>query len=177
MFSKNEMEAYHKISAPNELKEKIVNGTFKQANIKSATVIKIAASLAACFVLVFSINFFMKRNTLDVVVNGNELKDSVVFYDVSPVADMRMSPMYSVPVEITAKEANITVSSGNMTVEGEEPTEKLEVSGNSIIWWNIERSEEMPLCEMEIEQNGKITLIILEFDNAGNTITARKVTK
>ena len=51
------------------------------------------------------------------------------------------------------------------------------VSGQIMVWWNIERSDKMPKCEMKIEQNGKITLIILEFDNVEKAITAKKVIK
>ena len=178
MFSKKEIDAYKKISAPDELKEKVKKSTLKKRSIQMTSVIKMATAFAACIVLVISMNSVVRSESLDIVVNGHELKDSILFYDVSPAADMRTSPIYSVPVEMTVeKEANLSVSHGNMTMDGGVPTETMNVSGQIMVWWNIERSDKMPKCEMKIEQNGKITLIILEFDNVEKAITAKKIIK
>lgn len=176
MFSKNEIDAYKKISAPDELKEKVEKSISKRRSIQMPSVIKLATAFAACIVLVVSMNSFLKSESFDIVVNGHELEDSIMFYDVSPASDMRTSPVYSVPVEMAIEEdANISVSHGNITVDGGTPTEAMNVSEPIMVWWNIERSDKMPKCEMKIEQNGKTTLIILEFDNAEKTITAKRV--
>lgn len=178
MFSKEEIDAYKKISAPNELKEKVEKSALNKRSLQMTSLLKIAPAFAACIVLVVSMNLFLKSKSVDIFVNGHKLEESILFYDISPTADMRTSPIYSVPVEVTIeREANLSVSHGNMTVDGGVPTENMNVSGQIMVWWNIERSDKMPKCEMKIEQNGKITLIILEFDNAERTITAKRIIK
>lgn len=178
MFSREEMDAYKKISAPNELKEKVANCTLKKRSIQMTTIFKITTALAACIALVVSMSVFLNNRSVDIVVSGQKLRKSVVFYDVSPTTDMRTSSMYNIPVEIkTERDAHLTVTHGTMTMNGNTPATNMDISEAVTVWWNLERSNEMPKCEMTIEQNGKKTLIILEFNDAEQKITAKKVIK
>lgn len=177
MFSKQEIDAYKSITAPDVLAEKVKMLSAKR-KVPVMTIVKYASALAACLAIVVAINMFLKTQTMNIVLNGYELESSVMFYDVSPAADMRTSPIFSVPVELDIEEkTDIRVSHGNLSIDGENPTEQVSVSKPVMIWWNISRSEEMPRCVMEIKTDGEMTLITLEFDNVEKTITAKRTTK
>lgn len=177
MFNKQQKDAYQSLKAPVELKEKVLAIEPK----RRATVlpfVKYASAIAACLALLIGAYMFTKTSPLGIVVNGHELENSIEFYDVSPASDMRATSMLSVPVEIDIEEkTSISVSYGDMIVDDKEPQTELKVSENVFIWWNVERIENMPKCEMTIQSKEETTLITLEFDNVEKTITTKRITK
>lgn len=175
MFSKSQIDAYQKVVAPDELYEKIQNANYNKRLVSFNSAMKFAA-VAACFAVVMTIGLLSRVQSPNVIINGLEIESSVEFYDVSPAMEMRSSPIYSIPVEIEVdKSATISVSEGVMTVDEKAPGSELDISESATVWWNIERAEEMPECQMKIDDERNTTIITLEFDEAERKITARKI--
>lgn len=178
MFSKNELDAYKNITAPNELFQKIENGVSYKKRVSIASARRFVSALAACFIIVVGVGFYQKNRTPDIILNGQPLESSVMFYDISPASDIRTSPVFSVPIKINFKEiVHISVSHGSIVVEEHVAGDRISLSSPTMVWWNIERSEVMPKCEMKIHCNNNVTLITLEFDSAGKIITANRITE
>lgn len=172
MFNQEQKEAYRAIQAPAELYDRVLAKATPGKRWVLPTTLSIAA---ACFVMVVALGFFLKGGEPAIVLNGQPLEKSIVFYDISPASDVRSSPFFSVPVEVKAeRRSEITVSHGSMTVDGGAPVKTLTAEGSVTVWWEIERSEVMPVCEMEIRDGKSTTLITLNYNNAEITATKRR---
>jgi hypothetical protein len=172
MFSNRQKEAYRSICVPDGLYARIV----EKEQPKRLKLLPLVSGLAACMALVVVLGLLWQPGGSSIILNGQKLEDEIVFYDISPASDVRSSPLFSVPVELKlTRSSKITVSHGSMTVEGGEPVTELNANHSVTIWWQIERSEEMPVCEMEIQDNKSTTLITLNYNNA--EITAKKKEK
>jgi len=177
MFNQREQEAYKNISAPDELYFRTKKAIQNKKRSSHKVIIGIACA-AACLITVFSINLFNTARMPQIKLNGLELESSVSFYDISPASDMRTSPSLSVPVEIELNESSeVSVSYGTMTVDDNSPCESIRLKDSHIIWWNINRGEEIPECQMRIEGEDNTTIITLKYDEAEKKITATKVTE
>lgn len=170
MFSNDQKEAYRNIQAPEELYQKVVES--KQP--RRLKLVPLLSGLAACLALVVVLGLFLRPGGPEIVLNGQKLEDIIVFYDISPT-DVRSSPLFSVPVELELpRKAEITVSHGSMTVDGGAPVTSLTASSSVTVWWQIERSEVMPVCEMVIRDSKGTTLITLNYNNAEITATKKE---
>ena len=171
MFKEKEIQAYRAIGAPQELYAKVM----ESQPTRRLRLMPMVSSLAACLVLVVVLGLFLRSNGPKIVLNGQALEDTIVFYDISPASDVRSSPEFSVPVELKlTRKAEITVSHGYMTVDGGNPSTSLTADDAVTVWWRIERSEVMPVCEMEICDSKGTTLITLNYNNAEITATKKE---
>ncbi len=121
MIDNNIKSAYKSISAPKELREKIItlgNNTKKQSNHKYILQI---ATLAACFVLVIAVFAFMplNRNT-EILIDGQTITDSpVTLYgaNTAQLVNVRTQQTVTVPISIDARSStDILASSGTLVI-------------------------------------------------------------
>lgn len=178
MFSEKELDAYRQIKAPEELRMKIETQVVQNKRNSFGPVMKAVTAMAACLVFVIAFNTFFKNEPIQMTVNGCLLEDEIKFSSASPAMAMRAVPVCSVPVELELDEKTIvSVSEGFLIVNDGEPVETIEVSEDVKIWWNIPCMDEKAEYEMQIKQDGEITLITLISNPTDGTITARKSTK
>lgn len=175
MFSEKELDAYKSIQAPNTLHCKIQEASRQQKHAMRLPPMGLMAA-AACLVLILGLmGFFPRQGAPEIVLNGQTLEDSVFFYDISPASELRSSPVFSVPLELTLPDETVlSVSYGQMLTDGSAPAKTLTAKGSLALWWEFPRGEELPTLEMSLNSQGKQTLITLTYDPAEKTITATK---
>jgi hypothetical protein len=133
MFDPKEVEAYRKISAPADLRERVLSS---YADIPSAgwnpySMLRMASSVAACLVLVIVLSVFTigRIGDASVSVSGESLlpecsasvhpEYGVAPLSVQPIAKS-MTPSVSLPITLTlAEKTVISVSDGALSLMGE----------------------------------------------------------
>jgi hypothetical protein len=114
-------------------------------------------------------------NQNNIVINGQELKSSIVFYDTASSYGRTVSSSISVPVEIkTSRKTKISVSEGLISIDGLEPTKELTISSKEIIWWEIELEDSDNVFEMKISDKNGAEKVTLKYENAKITVTKEK---
>lgn len=170
MFKEQERMAYQSIRAPKELREKVM----EQKKPRRRVPMYLTTALAACLVLAIGIGFFFPSGEPGIMINGQQLQSSVQYYDLTPASDMRSTSILSVPVDLELSgESEISVSHGSLVREGEEPVSKLTVGSDLSLTWEIQRTEEIPTCEMTITQGKDVTTLTLEYEKSKITITKK----
>ncbi len=173
MFNKSQVDAYSDIKAPQELYAKVISSKPKKSKIY---LIPLVSSLAACIILIFGVAAFGSSYNPQVTFNGQELTDSVVFYDISPAnaLDMRSSPVLSVPVELELSEkTQVFVSEGVLVLDNGERTEYNTYEGKVSFVWEIERTGDFPTSAMTLESDKGTKEIILTQNEADGSFTAK----
>ena len=170
MFKEQELNIYRSISAPTELYEKVMAVRKPRLHWQ-----KYAAGLvAACLVLALGAGFFFRGGSPDIIVNGQPLESSVVYYDLSPAAEMRTSPVVTVPLELELpRDAQITVTEGQLSLDGKSSGKTLSASGSVSLLWEIPREKEALSCEMHIDDGNAITTLTLTYEESKITITKK----
>ena len=169
MFREQERMAYQSIRAPEELREKIMA---KKKPTKGLPMY-LTTALAACLVLAIGIGlFFPGGNAPGITVNGQPLKDTVVYYDVAAAADMRSTSFLTVPVELElSEESEISVSQGTLTAEDGSPAPQRWASGTVSLLWQLPR--EQATCKMTITDGRNVTTLTLQYNQSEITITKK----
>lgn len=180
MFSENQIKAYKSISAPDELRQKILGmeKTEKKSGFKMRNIGIYAA--AACLVLVVSLSGLFGGNDFTASLGGQEIgKDAVAVQPDSGIAmlDARAASELSLDIEVeTDQAAEVTVSAGSVQIsdyDTGEVKENAEASGKNIVRWTIINADENETYEMRFDFNrGKSTEIILEYDREAMCWTA-----
>ena len=93
MFTEKELTVYRNIKAPDELRQKIT-----KTQKKTYKPLYFISAVAACFIFIMSGVILGNQN--NIVINGQELKSSIVFYDTASSYGRTVSSSISVPVEI-----------------------------------------------------------------------------
>lgn len=195
-MTKKTVDAYKQITAPDELKEKVmasclVDKASEKRNFFGT--VRMYATLAACFVLVIVFSVFAVGNfgDLSISVYGKTLtSESVVLSDseIAPLAysvEPRAIGRTSVPVEIeVSSETEISVSGGQMKVCDAKTEEELysgtefTAKGNVLIHWIVDADEAAKHFEMTVNGRKKGYVILLDFDeNAKQWTICRKQAK
>ena len=172
MFNKSQLNAYNNIKAPDELFEKVANAEPKKSKIY---LIPLVSSLAACLILIFGIASFSSFSAPKVTFNGQDLSESVVFYDISPanILDMRSSPVLSLPVDLELKSTTeVAVSEGVILLNNGERAQSKTLEGDVSLVWEIQRTGDFPQCTMTLGSNGKTTTITLTQNETDGSFTA-----
>lgn len=173
MFNKSQMDAYSNIKAPQELLEKVVNAKPKKSKIY---LIPLVSSLAACLILIFGVSVFANSFNPQVTFNGQSLKDSVVFYDISPIStmDMRSSPVLSMPLELKlSDETQVSVSEGVIILANGERVSRTTLEGDVTVIWEIQRQGDFPQSEMTLKSSKGTKQITLTQNEADGSFTAK----
>ena len=181
MFSDKEIQAYKKISAPPELYSEIKSSAVTKNRFASPVLIKTMGAVAACLVIAVAVMIFAQKPEHSIVCNGQELRDSVLFYDISPVSDMReftASPKIAIPFELDLREdTEITVSQGETVTADGKVIEGTVKEGKIELWWEIPKSNSDISCEMMLKGEKSTTVITLTYDNEAKAVRATKITK
>lgn len=168
MFKEQELNTYRSIRAPEELYGKIVAAKKPQWHWQKYT----AGLVAACLVLALGAGFFFRGGSPDIVVNGQPLESSVVYYDLSVASEMRNTPVVSVPVELELpRKAQITVTEGQLIADGQSSAQSLKASGTVTVLWEIPREAETLNCQMHIDDGKAVTTLTLTYEESTITIT------
>ena len=178
MFSKEQISAYQNISAPSELRNKVLDVcSVQKRKIPTKPLVSFAA-MAACLILCIGLSLHYNAAEPKIFCNGQQLEDSLLFYDISPASDMRTSPVFSIPFEFSLeKETEISVSHGTLLLADGSHTQSATLVGEQTIWWEIPREDEMPKCEMLLTEKRESTLICLTYNNEEKTVTATKTSQ
>lgn len=184
MFQEKEIKAYQNLKAPDSIYNNIQESLHTQSTddklnenkIIKMHIIRVITTIAACLILVVGIRFMNRNDSVKIVLNGQNLETQVLFYDISPASDLRSSPIFSVPLELDIHtETKLSVSYGTMRFSENEATVNKMVSQSVSLWWELPRSsEEIPVCEMLLEDKNGVTKITLTYNSADKTITATK---
>ena len=167
MFSEKQIVAYRNIKAPDELRNKITNSSKN----KFKTLYFISA-MAACLILVSSI---ILNNQNSIIINGQKLNDTIVFYDTTSSHIRTVSHSISVPVEIkTSNNTKISVSNGYISIDGSNPNSEIEIDSSKVIWWEIELKTSENVFEMKISDKKGVKLVTLKYDNAKIIVSKEK---
>lgn len=165
MFTDSELNAYRNIKAPAELYKKILK-TQKRLKLR----LYIVAAVAASFV--FIVYGHIASTQSDIVVNGQKLTDSVVFYDTTSAMAKSVSSAISVPIEIKAfGKTKVKVLSGVVSVSGSQPSNEIELSSSAILWWEIIPDNNDSVFKMQIIDKKGVKKISLKYENTKITVT------
>jgi len=182
MFDKNTVDAYKNITAPDELKEKVMascssDGTSEKRSFFGN--MRMYATLAACFVLIVVFSAFAVGNfgDLSVSVSGRTLSSQPVVLSESGITPItystepRMASRTTVPVELkTGRETDISVSGGLMKIcdakSGKELYTGTEFTAHAdlLIYWSVTAENENPHFEMTIDGQKNSCILLLDFD-------------
>ena len=165
MFTDKEITAYRNIKAPADLRQKITKSQ-KRPN----KILYLTGTIAACFILIVS--GFVMNNQSNIVINGQKLTDSIVFYDTSSVAGRAVSSSISIPIELkVSHNTKVTVSHGFISVDGSTHSNEITLSSSKMIWWEINPYEADGIFEMRISDKKGIEKIALKYENSKITVT------
>lgn len=172
MFQEQQRMTYQSIRAPEELREKIMA---KKKPAQKRLPMYLTTALAACLVLAIGIGiFFPGGNAPQIAINGQQLKDTIVYYDVVTASDMRSAPVLAVPVDLElSEESQISVSCGNLVWEGETPVDQLTASEDVSLIWQLPKDEQPVTCEMTIKTGSTVTTLTLQYDQSEIKITKK----
>lgn len=184
MFDKKTIDAYRSISAPDELKQKVLASCTSDIPRQRSFMgnIRIFATLAACFVLVIMLSVFAVGDfgDLSVSVRGMTLssepvnlitqRSAIVAYGMDSYAKT------SVPVEVAVNSnTELTVTGGMMrackmdTEEEYDSGTKLLIDSDTLIYWDVESSAAESHFEMTVTGQKKSYRIILDYDQYKKT--------
>lgn len=191
MFDKKEIEAYQNISAPDDLRERVLSACEEGGSGKRgfAGMVRMLSALAACFVLVAVFSVFAIGNfgTFSVSVDGKTLTENGMTLaanegDVAPLA-MRMLSGKEVPLLFTLSEkTEFSVSGGTMRMFDPE-TNALLASGSTLVaendvmirWTVLAEADETENAvlsfEMTVRRGKKSDTVLLTYDAASQDWT------
>lgn len=173
MFSENQIKAYKSISAPEELKQKVLameesrkKPSFKVRNLG-------VYAVAACLVIVMSLPGIFGGSDLSAKIYGAEIGSEPIAFSTAnegvAILDARTMPGVSVDIELeTEKDVEVTVSEGTVLLfdaETGQAQSDTVLRGKALTRWSIDAPEEEKTYEMALKfQGGSSSVIMLEFD-------------
>lgn len=168
MFTDKEITVYRNIKAPDDLCHRITKSQSKQKKV-----IYFSSAIAVCFI--FIISAFVINNQSNIVINGQNLNDSIVFYDTSATAGRSISSEISIPIEIKAKhDTKVVVSNGLISIEGSNPSSEILLSDSQQIWWHIDPNATDTPFEMYVSDKKGVEKVTLKYENTKITVTKEK---
>ena len=168
MFKEQELNTYRSITAPQELYSKVMAA--KKPKVRWPRYV--AGLVAACLVLMMGIGFFFRGGEPGIMINGQTLENSMVYYDLAPASEQRSSGWLTIPVELELSgRSRITVTQGQLTLGEKEPSQQVAASGSVTLLWEIPRGAAM--CEMHIDGGKTVTTLTLENEEEQIIITKK----
>lgn len=194
MFDKKTVDAYQKITAPDDLKEKVLASCLAAKEPEKRNWMKsmrLISSLAACLILAVAFSIFAVKNfgEVSVSVGGRTLMSDPVElseFNISPAlysVESRVAYRTSVPVEVSiTDETQISVSGGMMKICDATTGEKLytgsEFTAESdvVIDWIVETETNEKQFEMLIDGQKETYILVLSWDDdtGGWTIAGKQ---
>ena len=187
MFDEKEIEAYRSISAPANLRERVLSSCAEHPSARRnfPAMLRMVSSAAACLVLVTVLSVFMVGHFGDVSVSvsGETLlpESSVSVYPEHGVAPLSaqpigksITPSVSFPISFTlADKTQINVSKGELYMENENGDmvsfgSALTADGQIQINWYVLPNEEENAFVMTLRGALKSETLILAYDEAND---------
>ena len=189
MFNQKEIQAYRAISAPSDLRDKVLSSCAEQPLRKkdSRFYMKWVSSIAACFALVAVLSVFAagEYGHVSVSLSGGELvKERAVVYvpedGVQPLSMQRELAETVIPISLDGH-AEISVSDGIMNVIRSDTNEILytgteySMDGKTLVHWTVCADDTARVYEMTVRGIFDTEKIILAYDESDNVWTATRV--
>ncbi len=194
MFDQKEVEAYRKITAPADLRERVLSS---YADIPSAgwnpySMLRMASSVAACLVLVIVLSVFTigRIGDASVSVSGETLLPECSAsvqpeYGVAPLSVQQiaksMTLSVSLPITLTlSEETVISVSDGTLCMTGDDQEtvslgSSFTADGNITLNWCLESDGTKNAFVMTLRGTLKSETLILAYDDlSGDWTLTRK---
>jgi hypothetical protein len=189
MFDQKEIKAYRAISAPADLRDKVLSSCAEQAPRKgdSRVFMKWASSIAACFVLVMVLTVFAAGEYGVVSVafpDGELIKEQSVVYvpdgGAQPVSLYRELAETVIPFSLDGH-AEISVSDGIMNII-EPDTDKIlytgteySMDGKTLVHWTVCADDTARVYEMTVRGIFDTEKIILSYNESDHVWTVTRV--
>lgn len=178
MFEKREIEAYKSITAPDELRERVLSADYSVARRSIQHKIGALVAMAACMILIVGLPMYVLRSSAkpEILLHGEPLTaDGIAIIEESAVpaeASARSTPTFSVQLELELKcETEISVTEGIITVTDPETLERLytgtEFTSDSdviTINWSTEVPGDSTTYYMTLKDGINNSEIILSYD-------------
>ncbi len=183
MFDSKEIAAYRELSAPIDLRDKVLSSLADEAPKRnSARFIKQLSSLAACFVLAAVLVLFGAREygNVSVSVSGEELKKerSVVYNPNNEIEGYSMTRASETNVALTLDgHAELSVSNGILRIFAEDDDTVLytgtdyAIDGKTLVHWTVLADDIANTYELTLKGAFKTEKIILSYDMASEAWT------
>ncbi len=187
MFDEKDIAAYRHISAPRDLRDKVLSSCTVETPVRRnpRKMMRVISSLAACLVLatVLTTYAFGSYGTLDVAVSDRVLNEesSLTFTEQNndiAVAMLRDIPVTTVPLTFDGH-ATLRVSGGLMNIieNGEilYTGTEYKTNGKTLVHWAVSGDETSQPVEMTVIGRFKTETITLSYDEtSGAWIVARE---
>lgn len=178
MFQEKEIEAYKKIKATVELKNRIVLSVKMKKRRQRAAI----AAAAAGFALFFLTNSLLDYNSTVLSINNTAVSYHAVEIEnhnrgISMLSSEQRSPIM-IPLEIhVEEEAHITVSEGilqRIVEEEETPVTQLDILEETVVYWILDgNTDTNPVCTITV---GKETYqYLIAYQTGASAFTIRKM--
>lgn len=173
MFNEKQINTYKNISAPRELRERVLNAEKQptvSGNTSSLKAIRNISLIAACLaIIVTSVYFFNSKETVSVFVNGSDLSKGFSIVENSHSAYALAQANETENLEICLdlylqQKSQISVNDG-ILLNYETKTVSLE--NNTQIVWSLQADREKEYF-LEIASEKNTCTVMLIFDNTEN---------
>ncbi len=185
MFDSKEIAAYRNISAPNDLRDRVLSscGSFAPKKRDSRALIRHLSSLAACFVLAAVLVMLVVQDlsTVSVSVSNDELikEQTVVYAPNDGIQGYSVARTSETKVELTLDgHAELSVSNGMLNIYGAANDDKLlytgtdcSVHGKTLVCWVVGADDQTTTYEMTVRSAFKTEKIILTYEASDDTWT------
>ncbi len=188
MFNQKEIEAYRSVSAPVDLRDKILSSGADMAPKKRTPreYMRRASSIAACFVLVAVLTVFAAGSfgNVSVSLSGSELYEDKSMTYVSnggaqSISVHRERTETTIPLAFDGH-AELSVSNGVMKIVSEETQEVLytgtdySIDGKTLVHWVVYADDTAQTFEMTVRGTFKTEKIILTYHVSENEWTVTR---
>lgn len=174
MLSEKQISAYRSIRAPEELRERVVREARENAEKSSGNWAIRLAPVAAAFLLILGLAFFLPQNPqVSVFVDGNEVTDTLEWKPASRGTE-RSVVAVSLPFEIQSEEETvISVSQGFLITEDDALQTDLTFDGEISFRWELRQGETE--AQMEISCGKSLRRIAIRYDDAQNKFLIKEI--
>ncbi len=185
MFDSKEVAAYRNISAPNDLRDRVLSscGSLAPKKRDMGALMRHLSSLAACFVLAAVLVMFVVQDltAFSVSVSDHELVkgQDVVYAPNDGTQGYSVARASETNVALTLDgHAELSVSNGMLHIYGAANDDKLlytgtdySVHGKTLVCWVVSADDQTQPFEMTVRSTFKSEKIILTYDASNDSWT------
>lgn len=171
MFDKETVHRYKDISAPEELRERVLALQIEKQKNKGTVkrYYKQLCTIAACLVLVIALSIMMFGNDRTALyVSGEEVTGEPVMFSLPYTASRQAEGDTSITVTIdinVKKEAELNVNYGSISTDNKIPAEVLNITDDCIVYWTFDSAERANGAELVIKTENKKIVYKLTCDD------------
>lgn len=176
MFTEKEIKQWQEIKASGELVMNLekMSKTHKKKRILN-NIIRVISAAAACIAVIVAVVIFVGHENTTIKINGQQLDESVCFYDISPASEMQRSSGLTIPVELYSDgKTVVTVSNGAVYTDGSVESKSITVKEDIMLWWKISDIGTKTQYYMDIDSCGETITVILSYNEEDRSVTVTK---